>query len=57
MDLCFLTIHRAGHLMKENQGSTSSTIIFDLLAFKGPLKGNIFFLTIKAVLPEAWVNS
>lgn len=38
MDLCFLTIHRAGHLTKDVQGSISSTIIFKLLAFKGPLK-------------------
>lgn len=57
MDLCCLTIHRAGHLMKENQGTTSCTIIFKLLAFKGPLKPNIFFLIIKAAQPEAWVNS
>lgn len=57
--LYFLTVHRTGYLTKENQWSSSSTIIFKLLACKGPLyslEQNIFFLIINAALPAAYVT-
>lgn len=54
--LYFLTVHRAGHLMKEYQWCNSTTITFKLLVCKGllcSLKQNLFFLIISAALPAA----